>query len=158
MAGVGLVTATLPDERTPDMQIDGFVPADDKIALQEGVTFHYPTSYGDVTIIAKMAGDINEGFTQAFAKLSQRHDREHRLGNLKPEKQFTDIIRLYGEEVVIRWSTTIKSGGKAIEANLDNFVDLMASVPVRGVFSMFQTDCSDLANFRAKQEEDIAKN
>lgn len=140
------------------MIIDGFVPADEKIALREGVTFHYETQYGDITIIAKLAGDINEGFTQAFAKLAQRHDREDRLGNLKPEKRFADIIRLYGEEVVIKWSTTIKSGGKAIEPTLENFVDLLSSAPVRAVFSLFQSDCADLSHFREKQEEDIAKN
>lgn len=140
------------------MQIDGFVPADDKIAFIEGTTFVYDTPYGNVTIIAKLAGDGNEGFTQAFAKLSQRHDREQRLGNIKPDKQFSDIVRLYGEEVVIKWSTTIKSGGKAVEATLDNFVDLLSSQPIRGVFAMFQSDCGDLANFREKQEEDIAKN
>lgn len=140
------------------MKIDGFVPADEKIAFQEGVTFHYPTKYGDITIIAKMAGDGNNGFTEGFTKLSQKHAREDALGALKPEKQFSDFVALYADEVVIRWSTTIKSEGKPVEATIDNFVELMSSQPIRHVFQMFQRDCGDLDNFRRKQEEDIVKN
>lgn len=140
------------------MKIDGFVPADDKIAFHEGTTFHYPTKYGDITIVAKLAGDGNNGFTEGFAKLSQKHAREEALGALKPEKHFSDIISLYGEEVVIRWSTTIKSEGKVIESTLENFVELLSSPALRGVFQMFQRDCGDLDNFRQKQEEEVVKN
>lgn len=140
------------------MQIDGFVPVDRAIALEEGVTFHYKTPYGDVTIISKIAGDENEEFTQAFVKLSQRHGREAKLGQIDPVKQFGDIIRLYASTVVLRWSTTAKSGGKAIETTDDNFVALMEGPAFRRVFSLFQEDCSDLANFRKVQEEEATKN
>lgn len=140
------------------MKIDGFVPADDKIAFQEGTTFNYPTKYGEITIIAKLAGDGNEGFTEAFTKISERHQREQALGAYVPEKAMKDFVRLYGEEVVIRWSTTIKSEGKVIQPDIDNFVDLLSSPAVRAVFSMFQRDCGDLDNFRKKQEEDTVKN
>ena len=84
------------------MKIDGFVPVDNKIAFREGTTFNYPTKYGDITIIAKMAGDGNEAFTEGFAKLSQRHAREDALGALKPEKGMRDIITLFAEEVMAR--------------------------------------------------------
>ncbi|ASY62530.1 hypothetical protein SJ05684_c10730 [Sinorhizobium sojae CCBAU 05684] len=140
------------------MQIDGFVPADKTIALEEGVTFVYDTPYGNVTIISKIAGDDNEDFTQAFVKLSQRHDRERKLGQVDAVKQFSDIIRLYGTTVVLKWSTTAKSAGKPIESTVDNFVAMMETPAFRRVFALFQEDCGDLANFRAKQEEDAAKN
>lgn len=140
------------------MQIDGFVPADKTIALEEGVTFDYKTPYGSVTIISKLAGDENEEFSQGFVKLSQRHARERKLGDVDPNKQFTDIIRLYATSVVLRWSTTAKSGGKAIEGTTDNFVALMESQAFRSVFSLFQEDCSDLANFRKAAEDEAAKN
>ncbi|TBE67416.1 hypothetical protein [Rhizobium ruizarguesonis] len=140
------------------MQIDGFVPADRAIALEEGVTFHYATPYGDVTVIAKIAGDENEEFTQAFAKMSQRHQREARLGQVDPNKQFSDIIRLYAATVVLRWSTTAKSGGKPIEPTVDNFVAVMEGQAFRRVFALFQEDCGDLANFRKAQEDAAAKN
>ena len=140
------------------MQIDGFVPADKTIALEEGVTFHYATPYGDVTVISKIAGDDNEEFTQAFVKLSQRHGREAKLGQVDHGKQFADIIRLYGSTVVLRWSTTAKSGGKAIEPTIDNFVSIMEGPAFRRVFSLFQEDCGDLANFRKAQEEEAVKN
>jgi len=140
------------------MQIDGFVPVDRAIALEEGVTFHYATPYGDVTIISKIAGDDNEEFTQAFVKLSQRQARESKLGNNDPVKGFADIIRLYASTVVLRWSTTAKSGGKPIETTDDNFVELMQTPAFRRVFALFQEDCSDLANFRKAQEEEAAKN
>lgn len=140
------------------MIIDGFVPVDRAIALEEGVTFHYATPYGDVTIISKIAGDDNEEFTQAFVKLSQRHVRESKLGNNDPVKSFSDIIRLYASTVVLRWSTTAKSGGKAIETTDDNFVALMETPAFRRVFALFQEDCGDLANFRKAQEEEAAKN
>lgn len=140
------------------MQIDGFVPADKTIALEEGVTFHYATPCGDVTIISKIAGDDNEDFMQAFTKLTQRQDRERKLGQVDAVKQFSDIIRLYGTTVVLKWSTTAKSAGKPIESTVDNFVSMMETPAFRRVFALFQEDCSDLANFRAKQEEKAAKN
>ncbi|MBX5238621.1 hypothetical protein [Rhizobium sp. NLR22b] len=140
------------------MQIDGFIPADKTIALEEGVTFVYDTPYGNVTIISKIAGDDNEEFTQAFVKLSQRHQREAKLGQVDPVKQFSDIIRLYATTVVLKWSTTAKSGGNAIEPSVDNFVSMMETTAFRRVFALFQEDCGDLANFRKAQEDEAAKN
>lgn len=140
------------------MKIDGFIPADKTIALEEGVTFHYATPYGDVTVISKIAGDDNEEFTQAFVKLSQRHQREGKLGQVDPAKQFADIIRLYATTVVLKWSTTAKSDGRPIDPTTDNFVAMMETTAFRRVFALFQEDCSDLSNFRKVQEEDIAKN
>lgn len=98
--------------------------------------------------------------------LERQHEGFHRpaptakrkLGQVDPVQQFADIIRLYASTVVLKWSTTAKSGGKAIEATDDNFVALMQTQAFRRAFQVFQEDCSDLANFRAKQEEGIAKN
>lgn len=140
------------------MKIDGFEPADPKIALEEGVTFSYKTKYGDIVIIAKLAGDDNSEFTSRWTKMIERHERERRLGTTDATTQFRDIIRIFADTVVIKWSTTVQSEGKAIQPTPENFVDLMASQACRSVFSLFQTDVSDLANFRAEQEEGTAKN
>ena len=140
------------------MKIDGFIPADPKIAYEEGSTFTYETKYGDVVVIAKMAGNDNEAFSQNYQKVMERHERESRLGNTDANKMFRDLAGLYHDTVIIKWSTTVKSGGKAISSTRENFVDLITTDAMRPVWGLFIEDVSNLANFQAKQEEDTAKN
>lgn len=139
-------------------QIDGYVPADPSIALNEGTTFDYATPYGNITIVARIASKDNLPFARAYRKINKQHQREDSLGETNVEKQNADLAGCYFDTVVMRWSTTVKSGGKDIAPSRENFVNLLTSDALAYVLVEFMGDVSKVANFRAKAEEDAEKN
>jgi hypothetical protein len=142
------------------MKIDGYKPVDSKIALKEGTTFNYETPYGNITIIARIASDENVGLSTAFLKITEDNAKKKKLGTYTIEGYYKDMLSVYAEHVVIKWSTTIKSEGKVIQPTVQNFIDLFSSPvkEIRAAFSMFQEDCSNADNFRAQFEEELTKN
>jgi hypothetical protein len=142
------------------MKIDGYKPIDSKIALKEGTTFSYETPYGNITIIARIASDENTGLSSAFLKSTEENAKKKRLGTYSLEAYYKDMLAIYAEHVVIKWTTTIKSEGKVIQPTRENFVDLFSSQvkEIRAAFTMFQEDCSNAENFRAQFEEELTKN
>lgn len=140
------------------LKIDGYKPADKKIATELGTTFHYPTPYGDITMIAKMAGRDNKRFVRAFQKLQRRHTTEENRGVDNTERQNRDYAECYFDHVVIGWSTTVKSDGVEVTATRENFIDLMVSEALSYVFLEFMKDVAKADNFREVEEEAAAKN
>lgn len=140
------------------LKIDGYKPADKKIATELGTTFHYPTPYGDITMIAKMTGKDNKPFVRAFSKLQRRHTTEENRGVDNVERQNRDYAECYHDHVVMRWSTTVKSDGKELEPTRENFIDLMVSDALSYVFVEFMKDVAKAENFRAVEEDVAAKN
>jgi len=140
------------------LKIDGYTPADKKIATELGTTFHYRTPYGEITIIAKMTGRDNKPFVRAFQKLQRLHTGQENRGEDNAEQQNRDYAECYHDHVVIRWSTTVKSDGVELQATRENFVDLMTSEALGPVFVEFMREAAKADNFRAVEEQAAAKN
>lgn len=133
-------------------EIDGFKPVDKTIALEQGTTFHYPSSLGDITIVAKMAGKDNLPFVRAFTVLQTRHAKEEARGVADSAIHNREIVECYLNHVVLRWSTTAKSKGKTIEPTRDNFIGIMTSDAFAYVFLEFIQEVSKPIHFRAADE------
>lgn len=136
--------------------IDGYVPADKTIALEQGVSFVYPTRYGDITIRSRLADRNNAQFRLAMQNHTQWSQRRKNVTKGQIDHEADDrFIGLVHDTLVIAWSTTIKSGGKAIEPTRANFVDLLKSPATRGVLELLLEDASDEDHFRAETADEL---
>lgn len=140
------------------LAIDGYVPADPRIALEEGATFVYPTKYGDITIRAKMAGRDNVPFAVAMQNYLQWLGRREKLKGGADDEADDRLLGMVHDHLVIAWSTTITSGGKPIAESRENFIELMKSPPCRPVLGIFLEDVADETNFRPLSDEEAEKN
>lgn len=142
------------------LKIDGYVPADPKVALEQGVDFEYETSLGDVSIRSRSLNpDDNPRMRVALRTYGEWQNRNKKLlkdsASKEEDRRFFTLIH---DEGVISWSTTAKSEGKEIAPTRENFIDLMTSPAFRAVGQLFVEDAMDSANFRAVDHEDDAKN
>lgn len=141
------------------LKIDGYSAPDKEIALDQGVSFTYELPYGDIIIRSRMAGRDNVGFRLAMQNFEQWSARRRNLSKGKiDEEADRRFIGLLYENLVIDWSTTIKSDGKAIQSTRDNFIDLLMSDACRNVVSVFMADAGDEQNFRPLSDEEAEKN
>lgn len=142
------------------MDIQGFIPPAAK-AIEEGTTFTYQTPYGEIRIVATIAGDENPGFSTAMMAWTDKTERAKSAGALDQKKAMRDLAMVFAKHVVLKWETSIKQGnGKAIEPTNDAFCDLMThqARELRFVFNQFRDDVADLANFRDQRDEEAEKN
>lgn len=141
------------------MEIDGYTPPDKGVALEQGVTFTYPTSYGDVIIRSKIAGRDNAQFRVAMQTFNQWMERRRNLskGSLDTEadERFAGILY---DHLVINWSTTIKSGGQEIKPTRENFIALLTSRPCADVLTAFMQDAGDETHFRPVSDDETEGN
>lgn len=142
------------------MQIDGYVPADPKIATEQGVTFVYPTDYGEITIRAKaLHVRLNPQFGAAFKQyhdwMEMRDGLTSAGGDTEGSRRFVGLMY---DHSVIAWETTIQSGGKAIKPTRENFIDLMTSPACERVALVFFKDAANERHFRPVTGEEDAKN
>jgi hypothetical protein len=140
------------------LQIDGYVKPDASIALEQGVSFVYPTKYGDITIRSKMAGRDNVKFRLAMQNYQQWQQRRKNLDakeDSEADKRFLGIVY---DSLVIAWSTTITSEMKPIEPTRDNFISLLSSDACSKVLSVYLQDASDEDAFRPLSDEELEGN
>lgn len=141
------------------MKIDGYTPINPKIASEIGVELEYPTKHGKFNIRAKMAGDHNSQYEKAIAKYNAAMVLRKKSGiELNAEEDYKEMLAIWNDTVIIDWSTTVKSEGRAISPNKENFIKLMLMPPFRGVYLLFTEDASNYQNFNAEVVEDAAKN
>jgi hypothetical protein len=142
------------------MKIDGFTPPDRKVAYEQGVDFVYDLEFGTIKIQSKMMRN-NPQFQAAYKGYDDWLKKQDSLSYGKQADDEEVARRLAGilyDGGVIRWSTTIKSGGRAIEPTRENFIDLMSAEPCRDVLAVYLRDALDLHNFRAVSREEEEKN
>jgi hypothetical protein len=142
------------------MKIDGYVPVDTEVALEQGVTFEYEMPFGVITIRSKTLNQAeNKPFALAFANHQKWSERKSTLGNSREsaeaERKFLGILYDHG---VISWETTIQSEGEVIQPTRENFIELMRSAACRRVPMVYLQDASDDENFRPVSLEEDAKN
>jgi hypothetical protein len=143
------------------MKIDGYTPPSKEVALEQGVTFVYPTEYGEIRITSKMAGRENFAFRTAMSNFDQWATRRKKMtkGGVDEEADRRLAGILY-DHLVIEWSTTIKSGGKEIAASRENFIELaMTPAPkIAAAFQSFMEDARDEEHFRPLSAEEAEGN
>lgn len=141
------------------MKIDGYVKPDREIALNQGVTFKYETKYGVLTIVSKMAGKDNVRFRLAMDQYNSWQARRKAINNsaddVEADKKLLGVVY---DNLVISWSTTIKTDGKEIAPTRENFIGLMAEQAMVPVFGVFMADAADTENFRPLSEEEALGN
>lgn len=140
------------------LQIDGYQAPDKEIALEQGVSFQYPTKYGEITIRSKLAGRDNTRFRLAMQNHQQWQQRRKNLDVKDDDEADKRFIGLVYDNLVIAWSTTIKSGGKPIEATRDNFVALLSSDACSKVLSVYLQDAGDEELFRPLSDQELEGN
>ncbi len=141
------------------MKIDGYIPASLEIALEQGVTFTYPTAYGDILIRSKMAGRDNVAFRLAMQNFDQWMGRRRNLTKGTIDNEADErLIGIVHDHLVIAWSTTVKSEGKEIAPTRENFISLLSSPATAGVLNLYMGDAADEDNFRAISTEDALGN
>src|SRR5690606_6097652 len=136
----------------------GYVKPDASIALDQGVSFLYPTKYGDITIRSKMAGRDNVKFRLAMQNHQQWQQRRKSLDVKEDEEAEKRFLGLVYDNLVIAWSTTITSGGKPIEPTRDNFIALLSSDACGKVLPVYLQDAGDEEMFRPLSDEELEGN
>jgi len=142
------------------MKIDGYVPVDNEVALERGVTFEYDLDFGKITIRSKTLNMAeNKPFALAYANHQKWLERKNTLGNSKDnaeaERRFLGLLYDHG---VLAWETTITSESSPISPTRDNFIELMRSAACRKVPVVYFQDAADEDNFRPVSLEEDAKN
>lgn len=140
------------------LQIDGYTAPDKEIALSQGVTFDYPTQYGDITVTTKLAGRDNVKWRLAMKVHNEWLDRRRNLDtsdDKEAERRFLSIVH---DHLVLSWSTTIKSGGQEIEPTKENFIALMTAPATSKVINVFLQDAADEKHFRPLSDEEMEGN
>jgi hypothetical protein len=140
------------------LQIDGYVKPDTAIALEQGVSFEYPTKYGTITIRSKLAGRDNTRFRLAMQNHQQWQQRRKNLDVKDDDEADKRFLGVVYDNLVIAWSTTIKSGGKDLEPTRDNFVALLASDACSKVLSVYLQDAGDEELFRPLSDAELEGN
>ncbi|MCW2309742.1 hypothetical protein [Rhodobium gokarnense] len=141
------------------MKIDGYVPVDQKIAGEDGVTFEYDLGFGMIRIRSKsLSGHDNPQFRIAMKAYSERQERRKKLGSEADKDLARQLAGIVYDTGVLSWSTTIKSDGAVIAATRENFIDLMTDRACERAFDVFIGDATDEQNFRAVPREEDAKN
>lgn len=138
------------------MKIDGYVKPDADISLKQGVSFTYPTPYGDITIRSKMAGRDNVPFKLAMANFDSWQTRRRSLkAGSNDDEADEKLLGIVYDNLVIAWETSIRTDGNPIEPTRANFIELLKSQAVSNVFGVYMTDAADAEQFRptAKEEE-----
>ena len=142
------------------MKIDGYIPVDQKIALDQGVTFDYELDFGTITIRSRtLSMADNPKFAMAFTQhqkwMERRQNLSSKLSDKEAEERFLGMLFDHG---VIAWETSIKSDGKAIEPTRENFIELMRTPACRKVAVVYMQDAGDDANFRPAEKQDDVGN
>lgn len=136
-------------------QVDGYEKPDSNIALHEGVSFVYPTKYGEITIRSKMAGRENVKFRLAMQNHQQWSQRRKNLDAKDDDEADRRFLGMVYDNLVISWSTTVKSGGKVIEPTRDNFIGLLSSDACGKVLSVYLQDAGDETLFKPLSDEEL---
>lgn len=137
------------------MKVDGYTP------LEAGAVakLEYKLPYGDLSITVRHG---NARHDKKFAKALNEHQdwvaRQERLGSDDDEDTAKRFLEFLYDHLVVDWSTTVKSGGKAIKATRDNFVALLSTPALDRAAALFFEDVSDKRHFRPKTEEQDTKN
>lgn len=140
------------------LQIDGYVKPDKDIALHQGVTFEYPTKHGEFRITARLAGRDNVKWRLAMKVHNEYLERRRNLDSLDDKESERRFLGIVYDNLVIDWSTTVKSDGHEIEATKENFVELMSHPATSNVLSVFLRDASDETHFRPISDEEMEGN
>ena len=136
-------------------KVDGYIPASPEVALEQGVSFDYPTEYGDITIRSKIAGRDNAPFRMAMQGFNQWMERRRNLMRGKIDTDADErMAGIIYDHLVISWSTTIKSGGQEIKPTRDNFISLLTSPACSNVLAVYMQDAGDEEFFRPVSDEE----
>lgn len=131
------------------LKIDGYVPPSTDTALSQGVTFVYPTPYGEITIRSKLAGRTNTKYRLAMTQFTEWQQRRKNLNKGGADDEADErLIGIVHDHLVIHWSTTIQSEGKEIAPTRENFISLLMSPACPSVLSVYLSDAADEAHFR----------
>lgn len=131
------------------LKIDGYVPPSTDTALSQGVTFVYPTPYGEITIRSKLAGRTNTKYRLAMTQFTEWQQRRKNLNKGGADDEADErLIGIVHDHLVIDWSTTIKSDGTEIVPTRENFIALLMSPACPNVLSVYLSDAADEAHFR----------
>ncbi len=137
------------------MKVDGYTP----IASDVTREFEYRLKFGVIRITSRMADARHD---KKFAATLKDHqdwvERADQLGggdDLEIAKRFLGILH---DHVVVSWTTTIKSDGKKIASNRENFIALLSTPACDRAAMQFFKDSSEERHFRAKSSEEDAKN
>lgn len=127
------------------LKIDGYVPP----SADQGVTFVYPTPYGDITIRSKLAGRTNTKYRLAMTTFTEWQQRRKNLNKGGADDEADErLIGIVHDHLVIDWSTTIKSEGVEITPTREHFISLLMSPACPNVLSVYLSDAADEAHFR----------
>lgn len=141
------------------MKIDGYVEADENLALKKGALLKYKTRYGMLEARVKHTGTINKAFQEGLAKHQMHVKTSQQHGyKLSAEEEFELLVELYLDHVILSWSTEIKSDGKPIEATNANFIELMKNDQLSRIFLTIMEDAQNMDLFTRLEEEKTAKN
>jgi hypothetical protein len=140
------------------LKIDGYVAPSTDTALGQGVTFVYPTPYGEISIRSKLAGRTNTKYRLAMTTFTEWQQRRKNLNKGGSDDEADErLIGIIHDHLVIDWSTTIKSDGKEIAPTRENFIALLSSDACSQVLPVYLQDASDESYFRPQAvEEDAA--
>lgn len=137
------------------LKIDGYVKPDAAIALDQGVTMDYQTKYGVITIRSKMAGRDNAKFRLAMQNHNSWMQRRKSL-DVRDDKEADErFLGIVHDNLVIAWSTTIKSDGKEIAPTRDNFIALLSSDACSNVLAVYLQDAADEDLFKPLTEDEM---
>ena len=139
--------------------IDGYVPADEKVAAEIGIELKYRTRYGEFNIRALSTGKHNVAFKKAAEKLNKRRQIQAKTGFVADSVDAVrDTLEVWHDTVVVSWTTTVKIDGKKIKPSKEAFVDLLSMEAFLGVFTALVEDCGEASNFSKAAEDETAGN
>lgn len=113
--------------------------------------------YGDDgVIVIHRAGGANKKYTSVAAQKLKPYTRKLQNGTADPEAINKVMAEIYAESVIIGWRGVKDENGKDLKFTKENVVKLLIDLP--DLFEDIQEQATKISNFRASENEDIAKN
>lgn len=112
--------------------------------------------YGDFKIRIARAGGANQKYAKLLAEKTKPFRRRFDNGTMDNAAAEKILAETYAEAVVLGWENVPNRAGEPLAFNKENCIALFLDLPE--LFRDVQEQAARVANFRAQELEDDAKN